>query len=111
MTNVKDFVVTSQVKDIILFDSINNQFKVLKYQFKGLLEKPKTHKTDELVKVKLLEMEDEETCYDLQIMLKLTDNTKYYIKLINKATNKKSSKYIKAYDLAYRVVTYLDKMI
>ena len=111
MTNVKDFVVTSQVKDIIVFDSVNNQFKVLKYQFKGLLEKPKTHKTDELVKVKLLCTEDEHTCYDLQIMLKLTDNTKYYIKLINKATNKKSSKYIKAYDLAYRVVTYLDKMI
>ena len=77
MTNVKDFVVTSQVKDIILFDSINNQFKVLKYQFKHLLEKPKTHKTDELVKVKFLEMEDEYTCYDLQIMIKITDNTKY----------------------------------
>ncbi len=111
MTNLKDFVVTSQVKNIILFDSINNQFKVLKYQFKGLLEKPKTHKTDELVKVKLLEMEDEETCYDLQIMLKLTDNTKYYIKLINKATSKNSVKYVKAYDLAYRIVTYLDKLI
>ena len=36
MTNVKDFVVTSQVKNIIIFDSVNKQFKTwyeLKFSF------------------------------------------------------------------------------
>ena len=112
MTNVKEnFIVTSQVKNIILFDNINNQFKVLKYQFKHLLEKPKTHRADEIEKVKLLELEDENICYELQILLKLTDDTKYYIILIDKATNKHSAKYIKAYDLAYRIVNYLDRIV
>ena len=112
MTNLKEnFIVTSQVKNIILFDEVNNKFKVLKYQFKHLLEKPKTHKMNELVKVKLLEMEDEEFSYDLQVMLKLADNTKYYIQLINKPTCKNSIKYFKICKATEKIVEYLEKMI
>ncbi len=112
MTKAKEkFITTSKVKDFILLDSVNNQFKVLKYQFKHLLEKPKTHKTEELVKVKLIEMEDENYSYDLQIMLKLVDNTKYYIKLISKPTLKHSVKYIKANRLALNIVNCLENAI
>ncbi|MBR3512415.1 MAG: hypothetical protein IKN74_05625 [Clostridia bacterium] len=102
MTNVKDFIV---------LDEVNNQFKVLKYQFKHLFEKPKTHSLDELVKVKLLEMEDESYSYDLQLVLKLADNTKYYIKLINKPTLKNSIKYFKAQNIALNIATCLEKAL
>ena len=101
----------TKVKDFIVLDEVNNQFKVLKYQFKHIFEKPKAHNLDELVKVKLLELEDEDYCYDLQIMLKLADNTKYFIQLINKPTLKNSIKYMKVNRLALNIISCLEKAV
>lgn len=109
MANVKEnFVVTLQVNNYIYFDTINNQFKILKYQFKHLLEKPKIHSFSEIEKVKWLEMEDEKYCAKLEIMVKLKDNTKYYISFIKKPTSKKSMKYRSACKVADKIVSYLD---
>lgn len=109
MANVKEnFVVTLQVNNYIYFDTINNQFKILKYQFKHLLEKPKIHNFSEIEKIKWIEMEDKKYCAELEIMIKLKDNTKYYINLIKKLTSKRSSKYKKAYEIAKKIVTYLE---
>ena len=107
MANVKEnFVVTLQVKNYIYFDAINNQFKILRHQFKHLLEKPKIHSFSEIEKVKWLEMEDEKYCAELEIMVKLKDNTKYYISLIKKPTSKKSIKYKSACKVADKIVSY-----
>lgn len=53
-------------------------------------------------------MEDKKYCAELEIMIKLKDNTKYYINLIKKLTSKRSSKYKKAYEIAKKIVTYLE---
>lgn len=103
-----EFVVTSQVKNYIFFDTINNQFKVPKHKLKYLFKKPKIHNFNEISKIKLLEMEDDKYCAELEIMLKLQDNTKYYISLIKKSTSKKSFKYKNAYKIAENIVSYLD---
>lgn len=102
-----DFIVTSQVKNYIYFDAINNQFKVPKHKLKYLFRKPKIHSFNEISKIKLLEMEDEKYCAELEIMLKLQDNTKYYISLIKKPTSKKSLKYKNAYKIAEDIISYL----
>ena len=104
----KEFIVTSQVKNHIYFDSVNNQFKVPKHKLKYLFKKPKIHKYNEISKIKLLEMEDEKYCAELEIMLKLQDNTKYYISLIKKPTNKNSFKYKNAYKVAENIISYLN---
>lgn len=103
----KEFIVTSQVKNYIYFDAINNQFKVPKRKLKYLFKKPKIHNFNEISKIKLLEMEDEKYCAELEIMLKLEDNTKYYISLIKKPTSKRSLKYKKAYKIAEKIISYL----
>lgn len=103
----KEFIVTSQVKNHIYFDAINNQFKVPKRKLKYLFKKPKIHNFNEISKIKLLEMEDEKYCAELEIMLKLEDNTKYYISLIKKPTSKRSLKYKKAYKIAEKIISYL----
>lgn len=105
MTN--EFVVTSQVKNYIYFDAINNQFKVPKHKLKYLFKEPKVHSFNEISKIKLLEMEDEKYCAELEIMLKLQDNTKYYISLIKKPTSKRSFKYRNAYKIAENIISYL----
>ena len=102
------FVVTSQVKNHIYFDALNNQFKVPKHKLKYLFKKSKIHNFNEISKIKLLEMEDDKYCAELEIMLKLQDNTKYYISLIKKPTSKKSFKYKNAYKIAENIVSYLD---
>lgn len=102
-----DFVITSQVKNHIYFDAINNQFKIPKHKLKYLFKKPKIHNFKEITKIKLLEMEDEKYCAELEIMLKLQDNTKYYISLIKKPTNKKSFKYKNAYEIAEKIISHL----
>ena len=56
-------------------------------------------------------MEDESYSYDLQLVLKLADNTKYYIKLINKPTLKNSIKYFKAQNIALNIATCLEKAL
>lgn len=104
----KEFIVTSQVKNHIYFDAVNNQFKVPKHKLKYLFKKPKIHKYKEISKIKLLEMEDEKYCAELEIMLKLQDNTKYYISLIKKPTNKNSFKYKNAYKVAENIISYLN---
>lgn len=104
----KEFIVTSQVKNHIYFDAINNQFKIPYHKLKYLFRKPKVHNFSEIVKIKLLEMEDEKYCAELEIMLKLQDNTKYYISLIKKPTSKNSFKYRKAYKIAENIISYLN---
>lgn len=74
---------------------------------KYLFRKPKIHSFNEISKIKLLEMEDEKYCAELEIMLKLQDNTKYYISLIKKPTSKKSLKYKNAYKIAEDIISYL----
>lgn len=102
------FVVTSQVKNYIFFDAINNQFKVPKRKLKYLFKKPEIHNFNEITKIKLLELEDDRYCGELEIVIKLQDNTKYYINLINKPTKKNSFKYKKACRIAENIVSYLD---
>lgn len=53
-------------------------------------------------------MEDEKYCAELEIMVKLKDNTKYYISLIKKPTSKKSMKYKSACKVADKIVSYID---
>lgn len=101
------FVVTSQVKNYIYFDALNNQFKVPKHKLKYLFKKSKIHNFNEISKIKLLEMEDERYCAELEIMLKLQDNTKYYISLIKKPTSKNSFKYKNAYKIAEKIISHL----
>ena len=109
MANIeKDFVVTSQVKNYIYFDGVNNQFKINKYQFKKLFSKPKIHSFSEISKIKLLEAEDDKFCAELEIVIVLQNNTKYYIGLIKKPTRKRSFKYRKACKLAEKIVGYLE---
>lgn len=103
-----NFIVTLQVKNYIYFDAINNQFKIPYHKLKYLFRKPKVHNFSEIVKIKLLEMEDEKYCAELEIMLKLQDNTKYYISLIKKPTNKNSFKYKNAYKVAENIISYLN---
>lgn len=103
-----EFVVTSQVKNYIFFDAINNQFKVPRHKLKYLFKKPKIHNFNEIAKIKLLELEDDRYCGELEIVIKLQDNTKYYINLINKPTKKNSFKYKRAWKIAENIVSYLD---
>lgn len=103
-----NFIVTLQVKNYIYFDAINNQFKIPYHKLKYLFRKPKVHNFSEIVKIKLLEMEDEKYCAELEIMLKLQDNTKYYISLIKKPTNKNSFKYKNSYKVAENIISYLN---
>lgn len=102
-----EFILTYQVKNHIYFDAINNQFKVPFHKLKYLFRKPKVHNFEEITNIKLLEMEDETHCGELEIMLKLKDNTKYYISLIKKPTSKRSFKYKKAYKIAENIISYL----
>ena len=103
-----EFIVTSQVKNYIFFDAINNQFKVPRHKLKYLFKKPKIHNFNEITKIKLLELEDDKYCGELEIVIKLQDNTKYYINLINKPTKKNSFKYKKAWKIAENIVSYLE---
>ena len=102
-----EFILTYQVKNHIYFDAINNQFKVPFHKLKYLFRKPKVHNFEEITNIKLLEMEDETHCGELEIMLKLKDNTKYYISLIKKPTSKRSFKYKKAYMLRGNFITVI----
>lgn len=103
-----EFIVTYQVKNYIYFDSINNQFKVPKHKLKYLFKKPEIHNFNEITKIKLLELEDDRYCGELEIVIKLQDNTKYYINLINKPTKMNSFKYKNACKIAENIVSYLD---
>ena len=109
MANIdKDFVITSQVKDYIYFDGVNNQFKINKYQFKKLFSKPKIHSFSEIAKIKLLDAEDDKYCVELEIVIVLKNNTKYYIGLIKKPTSKKSLKYKRLNKIADEITSYLE---
>lgn len=109
MANIdKDFVITSQVKDYIYFDGVNNQFKINKYQFKKLFSKPKIHSFSEIAKIKLLDAEDDKYCAELEIVIVLKNNTKYYIGLIKKPTSKRSLKYKRLNKIADEITSYLE---
>lgn len=109
MANIeKDFVITSQVKNYIYFDGINNQFKINKYQFKKLFSKPKIHNFSEIEKIKLLDAEDDRYCAELEIVIVLKNNTKYYIGLIKKPTSKRSLKYKRLNKIADEITSYLE---
>lgn len=103
-----EFVVTSRVKNYIYFDAINNQFKVPKRKLKYLLQKTEIHKFNEIEKIKLLELEDEKYCGELEIVIVLKENIKCYISLIKKTTNKRSFKYKHLYKMAENIVSYLE---
>lgn len=103
-----DFVVTSQVKNYIYFDAINNQFKVPKRKLKYLLPKTEIHKFNEIEKIKLLELEDEKYCGELEIVIVLKGNNKCYISLIKKPTSKRSFKYKHLCKIAENIVSYLE---
>ena len=109
MANIdKDFVITSQVKNYIYFDGINNQFKINKYQFKKIFSKPKIHSFSEIDKIKLLDAEDDKYCAELEIVIVLKNNTKYYIGLIKKPTSKRSLKYKRLNKIADAITSYLE---
>lgn len=118
----KDFIVTSQIKKHIFIDSINNQFKIPKHKLIELFIKPKIHSFSEIKDVELLEDEDvkvksflffsrfEYYATEIEVMVILKDDTKYYIDLINKPINKGSRAYKKAYKEAMNIVTTLNFM-
>lgn len=88
-TNVDEEIINEDVQNIEVIEVVQN------------------HNFNEISKIKLLEMEDEKYCAELEIMLKLEDNTKYYISLIKKPTSKRSLKYKKAYKIAEKIISYL----
>lgn len=108
MVNIKkDFVITSQVKNYIYFDAVNNQFKVPYHKLKHLFRKAKIHSFSEILKIKLLVAENDEYCAELEIVIVLQDNTKCYISLIKRPISKKSFKYKRLSEIGDEIVSYL----